>query len=116
MKGEGFIIVNDLLKILSEKKGVELEFYLSHWLSVNKVSEDLIVLEIEEDTPQNREQFKTHIKLGYWVYTYLVCVDELHFERFNTEEEAEQYYNSILLTNNDPNSLTVEKLILKVGV
>lgn len=110
------MIVSDLLKVLSAKKGKDCEFYFSHWLSVIKGSEDFIILELGKDTPQNREQFKTPIKLGYWVYTYLTCVDEIHFERFNTKEEAEQHYKSILFMDNDPDSLAIEKLILEIGV
>lgn len=110
------MIISDLLKTLSQKTGKDYEFYLSHWLYIIKGSEDFIILELGEDAPQNREQFKTPIQSGYWVYTYLTCVDELHFERFNNKEEAEQHYNSILLVDVDSESLAIEKLILKVGV
>lgn len=110
------MIISDLLKVLSQKTGKDYGFYLSHWLYVIKGSEDFIILELGEDTPQNREQFKIPIKTGYWVYTYLTCVDELHFERFNTKKEADQHYNSILLADDDSDSLAIEKLILEVGM
>lgn len=116
-KGDDFITVNELMKGLSEKTGRSCEFYFSHWLSVKEVSDDLIViLELDEDTPQNRNQFKTPIKSGYWVYTYLTCVDELCFERFDTKKEAEQHYNTIFLVQDDLESLAVVKMILEVGV
>lgn len=108
--------VNDLLKVLSEKTGRSCEFYLSRWLSVKEVSENLILLELDEDTPQNRNRFKTPIKSGYWVYSYLTCGDELCFERFDTKEDAERYYNSILLVQEDSDSLVVVKMLLEVGV
>lgn len=113
---QGIMLLDDLLKVLSAKTGKDCEFYFAHWLSVIRGSEDFIILELGEDTPQNREQFKTPIKSGYWVYTYLTCVDELHFERFSTKERAEQHYNSILLADDDSDSLAIEKLILEIGV